>query len=96
MVSVIVPVFNAEKTLSECIHSILRQTYGCFELIIIDDGSTDRSGQICDEMQLICINKNIRCQVIHQKNGGVSAARNYGVQIANGEFFVFIDSFKTL
>ncbi len=92
MVSVIVPVYNSEKTLPECVHSILRQTYDDYELILIDDGSKDRSGQICDELQKLCSEKGMQCQVIHQDNNGVSSARNCGMDHANGEYFVFIDS----
>ena len=92
MVSVIIPVFNAEKTLLSCVQSVLAQTYKDFEMILIDDGSFDHSRQICDDTQKICSAKGIKCQVIHQKNSGVSSARNRGMNHANGEFFVFVDS----
>ncbi len=92
MVSVIIPVYNAEKTLASCVQSLLDQTYTDFELILIDDGSKDRSGQICDELREACAGRNVRCQVIHQENGGVSRARNCGMDHANGEFFVCVDS----
>lgn len=92
MVSVIVPVFNAEKTLTSCVQSVLDQTYQNWELILIDDGSTDRSGQICDELQRTCMAQNRPCRVVHQQNRGVSAARNCGMELAAGEYFVCIDS----
>ena len=92
MVSVIIPVFNAEKTLPDCVRSIQRQTYSDYELIFIDDGSKDRSGQICDDFRKQCAEKGISCQVIHQENGGVSKARNCGMDHANGEYFVCVDS----
>lgn len=92
MVSVIVPIYNSEKTLPACIQSVLDQTYKDWELILIDDGSTDRSGQICDELQQKCPAQNQPCQVVHQQNRGVSAARNCGMDMARGQYFVFIDS----
>ena len=92
MVSVIIPVYNAEKTLRQCVDSILNQSYSEYELILIDDGSKDRSGQICDELFKECITGGIRCQVIHQENRGASAARNCGMDHANGEYFVCVDS----
>lgn len=88
MISVIVPVYNAEKYLPQCIDSILAQTYTDFELIIVDDGSTDRSGQICDEYK----DKDSRVYVVHQENRGVSAARNAGIDMAKGEYIAFVDS----
>ncbi len=92
MVSVIVPVYNSEKTLSACVQSILNQTYLDYEIILIDDGSKDYSGQICDEWGSICEERKVRCQVIHQENGGVSRARNRGIEQAKGEYFVCVDS----
>lgn len=92
MVSVIVPIYNSEKTLPACIRSILNQTYRDYELILIDDGSTDRGGQICDELQEKCLAQNRPCRVVHQQNRGVSAARNRGLDLASGQYFVFIDS----
>lgn len=88
MISVIVPVYNVEKYLPQCIDSILAQTYTDFELIIVDDGSTDRSGQICDEYK----DKDSRVYVVHQENRGVSAARNVGIDMAKGEYIAFVDS----
>ena len=92
MVSVIVPVYNAEKTLTACVQSVLDQTYKDRELILIDDGSTDRSGELCDELRETCRAAGLPCRVIHQKNRGVSAARNCGMEHAAGEYFVCIDS----
>lgn len=86
--SVIVPVYKVELSLPRCIESIINQTVTDFELILIDDGSPDRSGEICDEYAA----KDSRIRVIHQKNGGVSRARNAGLDIARGEYIVFVDS----
>ena len=86
--SVIVPVYKVEAVLPRCIESILNQTVSDFELILIDDGSPDQSGAICDEYAA----KDARIRVIHQKNAGVSAARNAGMRAAKGEFIVFADS----
>lgn len=86
--SVIVPVYKAETTVARCIESVLAQTETRFELILIDDGSPDLSGKICDEYA----KKDKRIKVIHQKNRGVSAARNAGLDIAEGEYIIFIDS----
>ena len=88
MISVIVPVYNCENVLHYCIDSILNQTYKDFELILVDDGSTDKSGKICDEYA----DKDSRIRVFHKKNGGVSSARNVGIDNANGEYICFIDS----
>lgn len=86
--SVIVPVYNTEKYLRECIDSILDQTFTDFELILVDDGSTDSSGAICDEYA----DKDPRIQVIHQVNGGITVARKSGVRVARGEYVTFVDS----
>ena len=86
--SVIVPIYKVEAVLPRCIESILNQTVSDFELILADDGSPDRSGRICDEYA----EKDKRIRVIHQQNGGVSKARNAGLDIAKGRFIVFIDS----
>lgn len=88
MISVIVPVYNVEKVLHNCIESILKQTYKDFELILVDDGSPDNSGKICDEY--MSVDKRIR--VFHKKNGGVSSARNFGIDRAFGKYICFIDS----
>ncbi|MDY6367562.1 MAG: glycosyltransferase family 2 protein [Clostridia bacterium] len=87
-ISVIVPVYNTEKYLNRCIDSILAQTFTDFELLLIDDGSTDSSGKICDEYAL----KDKRVKVFHKENGGVSRARNLGIDNAQGEYLSFIDS----
>lgn len=87
-VSVIIPVFNAEKHLTHCIDSVLMQTFPDFELLLIDDGSKDESGKICDEYA----RKDPRIIVFHKKNGGVSSARNLGLQEAKGEWVTFVDS----
>lgn len=87
-VSIIVPVYNAEKFLPRCINSILAQTFTDFELLLIDDGSTDKSAKICDEYA----QKDIRIKVFHKKNGGVSTARNLGIDKAGGEWITFVDS----
>lgn len=86
--SIIVPVYKVEKYLPRCIDSILAQTFGDFELILIDDGSPDGCGHICDEYA----RKDKRIVVIHQKNMGVSAARNAGLDIARGRYIGFVDS----
>ena len=88
MISVIVPVYNAESILRRCVDSILKQSYQSFEVILIDDGSEDNSGRICDEYSKI----NDRICTVHQSNQGVSAARNRGLDIAKGEYIAFIDS----
>ena len=87
-ISVIVPVYNTEKYLPRCIDSILAQTFTDFELLLIDDGSTDNSGRICGEYAL----KDKRIKVVHKENGGVSRARNLGIDNAQGEYLSFIDS----
>lgn len=88
MISIIVPVYNAEQYLEECITSILAQTYPNFELILVDDGSRDRSGDLCDAYA----REDSRVRVIHQKNGGVSSARNAGLDAALGEYINFADA----
>lgn len=87
-VSIIVPVYNTEKYLKRCIDSIISQTYHDWELILIDDGSVDKSGEICDEYASF----DSRIQVIHQKNKGVSHARNVGINVARGTYIMFCDS----
>lgn len=87
-ISVIVPVYNAEKYLHRCIDSVLAQTYTDFELLLIDDGSKDKSGEICDEYA----QKDSRVRVFHKENGGVSSARNLGLDNAKGEWITFVDS----
>ena len=87
MISIVVPVYNVEKYLKECVDSILAQTYTDYEIILVDDGSTDSSGSICDEYT-----KYSKIQVIHKKNAGLGMARNSGIEIAKGEFITFLDS----
>lgn len=87
-VSVIVPVYKAEKYLRKCVDSILAQTFRDFEVILVDDGSPDRSGEICDEYA----RRNSRIRVIHKANGGVSSARNKGIDEARGEWVTFVDA----
>ena len=87
-VSVIVPIYNVEKYLSRCIESILKQTYKNIEIILVNDGSTDNSGLICDEYKLI----DKRIKVVHKFNGGLSDARNIGILNATGDYYSFIDS----
>lgn len=86
--SIIVPVYNNEQLLSDCLDSILAQTYTDFELILVDDGSTDRSGKICDEYA----GKDLRIKVLHTCNQGVSMARNLGLSVAQGKYINFVDS----
>ena len=87
LVSIIVPVYNVEKYLDVCISSIIRQTFTNLEILLIDDGSTDQSGLICDEWE----KKDKRITVIHKTNGGASDARNVGIEHALGEFILFVD-----
>lgn len=87
-ISIIVPVYNVEKYLENCIESILNQTFKDFELILVDDGSTDNSGKICD----IYEKKDSRIKVIHKNNEGLSSARNTGLDIACGKYVGFVDS----
>lgn len=87
LVSVVMPVYNIEKYLSEAVESILRQTYPHWELILVDDGSKDKSGKICDAFAT----RDERIHVIHQENHGASAARNAGVTAAKGKYLFFVD-----
>ncbi len=87
-ISVVIPVFNSEKYIKQCIDSVLKQIYCGFEIIIVDDGSTDNSGSICDEFA----KEHSFIKVIHQKNKGQSAARNAGVRAAKSDLLCFIDS----
>lgn len=91
-ISIIVPVYNTEKYIGDCIESILKQTEEDFELLLIDDGSKDQSGEICDRYAT----KDKRINVIHKQNGGVSSARNLGLDKAKGEMIFFIDSDDTV
>ena len=87
-ISVIVPVYNVEQYLAECISSILSQTFTDFELLLVDDGSPDRCGEICDEYS----GKDKRVRVFHQENAGLSCARNKGLEHASGTYIAFVDS----
>ena len=88
LISVIMPVYNVAKYLPQCIESVLSQDYEKLEVILIDDGSPDESGRICDEYAA----RDSRIRVIHQKNGGAAAAKNAGLRIATGEYLSFVDS----
>lgn len=87
LLSIITPVYNVESYLDRCIQSILTQSYHYIELILVDDGSSDRSSVICDEWSV----KDNRVRVIHKANGGVSSARNAGLEIAHGDYLTFVD-----
>jgi glycosyltransferase involved in cell wall biosynthesis len=88
LISVIVPVYGVEKYINKCLDSIINQTYENLEIILVDDGSKDSSGRICDEYAL----KDERIRVFHKSNGGLSDARNFGIEQSTGEFITFIDS----
>ena len=88
MISVIVPVYKVEPYLRQCVESVLNQTYRDIEVLLIDDGSPDRCGEICDEY----VEKDARVRVFHTENRGLSAARNLGLREANGEYIGFVDS----
>lgn len=87
-VSIIVPIYNVQKYIYKCIDSILSQTYKNLEIILVDDGSPDNCGKICDEYA----SKDNRIIVVHTKNGGLSAARNVGLNKSTGNFIIFVDS----
>lgn len=86
--SIIIPIYNTEKELSRCLDSILNQEYPNYEIILVDDGSRDRSGELCDQYA----RKNKQIKVVHQENAGCSADRNAGVNVAKGDFLIFVDS----
>ena len=86
--SIIVPVYNVEKYLTKCIDSILEQTFSDFEVILVDDGSTDNCGIICDQY----VEKDDRIQVIHKKNEGLVCARKTGISKASGQYILNVDS----
>ena len=88
LISIIVPVYNSKAHLECCVTSILNQSYKQFELLLIDDGSTDGSSELCDEL----LQKSEKIRVIHKENGGVSSARNAGLDMASGDYIVFVDS----
>ena len=87
LISIIVPVYNVEKCIGKCVNSIQRQTYQDLEIILVDDGSTDGSGGICDQYAL----KDSRIKVIHKQNEGLSDARNSGLEICTGKYVGFVD-----
>ena len=87
LISIIVPVYNVEDYIEECLESLVKQTYKNLEIILIDDGSTDNSGEICDDYVL----KDTRIKCFHQINQGVGAARNKGLEVAEGELIGFVD-----
>ena len=88
LITVIVPVYKVETYLPTCIESIINQTYKNLEIILVDDGSPDKCGTICDEYAL----RDSRIRVLHKENGGLSSARNSGMKVMKGEFITFIDS----
>ena len=88
LISAIIPVYNVEKYLIQCLDSVVRQTYKDLEIILVDDGSADNSGYICDEYA----SKDNRIKVIHKENGGLSSARNVALDNANGDYIAFVDS----
>ena len=88
LISIIVPVYNVEQYLEKCVNSIVNQTYKNLEIILVDDGATDSSGKLCDELAKI----DNRIKVYHKENGGLSDARNYGVERATGDYMGFVDS----
>ena len=88
LISIIIPVYKVEDYLSDCVESVLAQTYRNFELILVDDGSPDNCPQMCDDFAT----RDSRIRVIHKENGGLSSARNAGIDIARGEYLAFLDS----
>lgn len=92
MISIIIPVYKAETFFDECVSSIIAQSYGDFELILVDDGSPDKCPELCDKWAAT----DCRIKVIHKPNGGVSSARNSGLEIASGDYICFVDSDDTL
>ncbi|HJG67480.1 MULTISPECIES: glycosyltransferase family 2 protein [Bacilli] len=88
LITVVIPIYNVERYVEQCLQSVINQTYKNLQIILVDDGSTDSSGEICDRFAA----QDSRVQVIHQKNAGLSAARNVGIEFAKGEFISFIDS----
>lgn len=88
LISIIIPIYNVEKYIHRCVDSVINQTYQNLEIILVDDGSPDNCGKICDEYAT----KDTRIKVIHKENGGLSDARNYGIESATGEWLFFLDS----
>ena len=87
-ISIIVPIYNVKKYIQQCVESLINQTYKNLEIILIDDGSTDGCGELCDEFG----KKDQRIHVIHKQNGGLSDARNKGIDVASGDYIGFVDS----
>ena len=87
-ISIIVPIYNVEQYLDKCVESLVNQTYKNLEIILVDDGTKDKSGEMADLWSI----KDDRIKVIHKKNGGLSDARNAGIKIATGEYITFMDS----
>ena len=85
--SVVIPAYNIENYIGKCLDSVLAQTYQDYEIIVVNDGSTDKTGTVCDEYAT----KDSRIRVIHKENEGVSVARNAGIEMATGEYFLFFD-----
>ena len=88
LISIIVPVYNVEKYLGKCVDSLLSQSYGNIEIILVDDGSPDNCGHMCDRFA----ERDCRIKVVHKKNGGLSDARNAGLEIASGDFITYVDA----
>lgn len=88
LISVIIPVYNVEEYLKECVDSVVESTYKNLDIILVDDGSSDRSGELCDSFA----KKDARIRVLHKENGGLSSARNAGIDIAIGDYILFVDS----
>ena len=88
IISIIVPCYNVEKYIERCVTSLVNQTYTNIEIILVDDGSTDSTGELCDNYE----KADNRIKVIHKKNGGLSDARNAGMKVAIGNYFFFVDS----
>lgn len=88
LISIIIPVYNSERYLEKCVNSVLNQTYKNLEIILVDDGSTDLSPRMCDAFSV----QDSRIKVIHQENQRQAAARNTGIEVASGEYIMFVDS----
>ena len=92
LISVIIPVFNVEDYLEACVNSVISQSYENLEIILVDDGSTDRSAKLCNSLAV----KDLRIKTLHKPNGGLSSARNYGIDSATGDYITFVDSDDTI
>lgn len=89
LVSIIIPIYNVENYLEDCVESVKKQTYKNVEIILVDDGSTDNSGEICDKYEKL----DERIKVFHKSNGGLSDARNVGIEKATGQFICFLGKY---